>query len=149
MVIMTKCARCSRPWTPISSKEKYKSLFQTSIIYNKKEMTPSRRDSFSKSVSNKRKPVNWWILFHNYMNMWISPGHELSLQMRTVSGFSPSHSPTVLSLALQTTCRCWIPSPQVTEHCHTHTNTQTHNLSTLYFRMRKWFTTMSKLNHTN
>lgn len=47
---------------------------------------------------------------------WISPGHGLSLQMRTVSGFSPSHSPMVLSLALQTTCLCWIPSSQVTEH---------------------------------
>lgn len=61
----------------------------------------------------------------------ISPGHGLSLQMRTVSGFSPSHSPIVLSLALQTTCLCWIPSSQVTEHCHTtnthHTNTHTEN----------------------
>lgn len=46
-----------------------------------------------------------------------SPGHGFSLQMVMVSGFSPSHSAAVLSLALQTTCLCWIPSPQLTEHC--------------------------------
>lgn len=34
------------------------------------------------------------------------PGQEISLQMRTVSDFSPSHSPMVLSLALHTTCLC-------------------------------------------
>lgn len=34
------------------------------------------------------------------------PGHGVSLQMMIVSGFSPSHSVTVLSLALQTTCLC-------------------------------------------
>lgn len=51
--------------------------------------------------------------------MWcerLQPGQRWRLQMRIVSGLSSSQSPGVLSLALQTTCRCWIPSPQVTEH---------------------------------
>lgn len=47
----------------------------------------------------------------------LSPGHAATLQTWTVSGFSPSHCPMLLSLALHTTWRCWMPSPQLTEHC--------------------------------
>lgn len=31
---------------------------------------------------------------------------------------SPSHCPRLLALVRHTTCRCWMPSPQVAEHCH-------------------------------
>jgi len=45
-----------------------------------------------------------------------SPGQRATLHPRTASGLSPSQRPP-LSLPLQTTCRCWTPSPQLVEHC--------------------------------
>lgn len=46
-----------------------------------------------------------------------SPPQGGRLQTWTVSGFSPSHCPRLLALVRHTTCRCWMPSPQVAEHC--------------------------------
>lgn len=40
------------------------------------------------------------------------------LQTWMVSGLSPSHCRRLLALVRHTTCRCWMPSPQVAEHCH-------------------------------
>lgn len=47
-----------------------------------------------------------------------SPPQVGRLQTWTVSGLSPSQCPRLLALVLHTTCRCWMPSPQVAEHCH-------------------------------
>lgn len=47
-----------------------------------------------------------------------SPPQAGRLQTWTVSGLSPSHCPRLLALVRHTTCRCWMPSPQVAEHCH-------------------------------
>lgn len=47
-----------------------------------------------------------------------SPLQAGRLQTWMVSGLSPSHCPTLLALVRHTTCRCWMPSPQVAEHCH-------------------------------
>lgn len=56
------------------------------------------------------------------MNGWASdpgcsPPQAGWLQIRTVSGLTPSHGPRALELFLHTTCRCWMPFPQVAEHC--------------------------------
>lgn len=47
-----------------------------------------------------------------------SPPQAGRLQAWIVSGLAPSHCPRLLALVRHTTCRCWMPSPQVTEHCH-------------------------------
>lgn len=46
-----------------------------------------------------------------------SPLQAGRLQAWMVSGLSPSHCPRLLALVRHTTCRCWMPSPQVAEHC--------------------------------
>lgn len=53
----------------------------------------------------------------------LSPGQRAMWQPWMASGLSPSQR-APLSLPLHTTCRCWTPSPQVTEHC-TQTDRQT------------------------
>lgn len=50
-------------------------------------------------------------------HLFHSPPQAGRLQTCTVSGLTPSHGPRALELFLHTTCRCWMPSPQVAEHC--------------------------------
>lgn len=50
------------------------------------------------------------------VEFWRFPPQAGRLQTWTVSGLSPSHCPRLLALVLHTTCRCWMPSPQVAEH---------------------------------
>lgn len=54
----------------------------------------------------------------------LSPGQRAMWQPWMASGLSPSQR-APLSLPLHTTCRCWTPSPQVTEHCTRQTDRQT------------------------